>query len=191
MIETDPPVPGLDEFIPERPVFLLSADEAQKTVPALGNLLRTCVEDGAGIGFVLPLPQEKAEAFWQEKLSGIRQGTSLIMVAKDGERIAGVVMLVPAPQDNAGHRADVAKLMVHPECRRKGLARKLLAAIDGLAKSKGRWLLVLDTVTGDSAENLYPTCGYERVGVIPDYAYSGHGKLDATTVFYKDLRKPD
>lgn len=97
-------------------------------------------------------------------------------------------MLVPALQDNGLHRADVAKLMVHPDHRRKGLARRLMAAVDGLASSIDRWLLVLDTVTGDRAEQLYPTCGYNMVGVIPDYAYGSHGVLDATTVFYKDLR---
>ena len=78
--------------------------------------------------------------------------------------------------------------MVHPRHRRKGLARKLMTDIDGLALSLNRWLLVLDTVTGDRAEKLYPACGYKQVGIIPDYAYGSHGNLDATTVFYKDLR---
>ena len=55
------------------------------------------------------------------------------MVAKEGEEIAGVVMLALAPQDNGRHRAEVAKLMVHPGHRRKGVARKLMTAIDGLA----------------------------------------------------------
>ena len=78
--------------------------------------------------------------------------------------------------------------MVHPDHRRRGFARKLMLAVDGLALSTNRWLLVLDTVTGDRAEQLYPTCGYRKVGVIPGYAYGSHGTLDATTVFYKDLR---
>jgi len=175
-------------FRPEAPLCLLSAEEMKTALPALGRLLRACVEDGAGIGFVLPFSQEEAQAFWQGKLTAVANGEAFLLAALEGGDIAGVVMLVLAPQDNGRHRADVAKLMVHPDHRRKGLARKLMAAIDRLALSQDRWLLVLDTVTGDRAEKLYPTCGYIKVGVIPDYAYGSHGQLDATTVFYKDLR---
>ncbi|QDG78585.1 GNAT family N-acetyltransferase [Labrenzia sp. PHM005] len=181
--------PAASSFVPERPVHLLSAEEADAAVPDLAKLLKDCVEDGAGIGFVLPLTLEKAEAFWRERAADVAGGTAFMLVAKDGAEIAGVVMLCLAPQDNGRHRADVAKLMVHPDHRRKGLARKLMTAIDGLALSLGRWLLVLDTVTGDRAEKLYPTCGYIKVGVIPDYAYGSHEGFDDTTVFYKDLRE--
>ncbi|MBN9669550.1 GNAT family N-acetyltransferase [Roseibium aggregatum] len=188
MTETDRSGRPADAFVPEPPVFLLSAAEARAAVPDLSRLLKSCVEDGAGIGFILPLSEEKAEAFWKDKLAGVEDGSAFVMVAKDGDNIAGVVMLMLATQDNGPHRAEVAKLMVHPDHRRKGLARKLMTAIDGLALSLDRWLLVLDTVTGDRAEKLYPTCGYKKAGVIPDYAYDSHGTLDATTVFYKDLR---
>jgi len=175
-------------YQPDPPVFLLTSAEVRTSIGALGALLKACVEDGAGIGFILPLGQEKADAFWQKQLVSVDNGSAFVMVARDKEAIAGVVMLALAPQDNGGHRAEVAKLMVHPDHRRKGLARKLMTGIDGLAVSLDRWLLVLDTVTGDRAEKLYPTCGYKKVGCIPDYAYGSHGTLDATTVFYKDLR---
>ena len=178
----------MTEFRPERPLHLLSPDELSASLIALGGLLKACVEEGAGIGFILPLSQEKAEHFWSAQLPAVEEGSSFVIIARQEDEITGVVMLVLAPQDNGGHRADVAKLMVHPNHRRKGLARKLMRAIDHLAMSQGRWLLVLDTVTGDRAEQLYPTCGYQKVGIIPDYAYGSHGTLDATTVFYKDLR---
>ncbi len=176
-------------FTPEAPIHLLSAAEARSAIPELASLLKACVEEGAGIGFVLPLSQEKAETFWTSRLPDLESGAAFMMVAKEGEEIAGVVMLCLARQDNGPHRAEVAKLMVHPGHRRKGVARKLMTAIDGLALSLDRWFLVLDTVTGDRAEQLYPTCGYQKVGIIPDYAYASHGTLDATTVFYKDLRQ--
>lgn len=175
-------------FQPDPPVFLLSSTGVRRSVSALGSLLKACVEDGAGIGFILPMSQEKAEAFWQKQVAALEDGSTFLMVARDKDVIAGVVMLALAPQDNGGHRAEVAKLMVHPDHRRKGMARQLMTAIDGLALSLDRWLLVLDTVTGDRAEKLYPTCGYHKCGIIPDYAYGSHGALDATTVFFKDLR---
>ncbi|WP_298815737.1 GNAT family N-acetyltransferase [uncultured Roseibium sp.] len=176
-------------FVPETPVALLTAGEADAALPQLSNLLKVCVEDGAGIGFILPLSSEKAEIFWKKQVAAIEKGEAFLMVTRDQGHVTGVVMLVPAAQDNGSHRADVAKLMVHPDHRRKGLARRLMASVDGLALSIDRWLLVLDTVTGDRAELLYPTCGYNKVGIIPDYAFGSRGALDATTVFYKDLRQ--
>jgi GNAT superfamily N-acetyltransferase len=175
-------------LLPQPPVQLLSPEDARSSLSSLADLLKACVEEGAGIGFILPLSKEKAEAFWAAQLPSLEAGQAFLLAVKEEETISGVVMLALAPQDNGPHRADVAKLMVHPNHRRKGLARQLMVAIDNLAVSLDRWLLVLDTVTGDRAEQLYPTCGYRKVGIIPDYAYGSHGSLDATTVFYKDLR---
>lgn len=174
-------------FSPEPPVFVLSFDEAKENIAALGEVLRACVEGGAGVGFVLPFSQGGAEAFWKSQLAALESGSGYLLVARFDGRIVGTVMLQLAQQDNGRHRAEIAKLLVHPDARRKGLARRLLNAADDLALSLGRTLLVLDTVTGDTAESVYPKCGYVRVGVIPDYAVSAAGALDATTVFYKQL----
>lgn len=37
------------------------------------------------------------------------------------------------------------------------------------------------------AEQLYLSHGYERVGVIPDYAYSPEGVLEGTVLMYRRL----
>lgn len=177
----------MTSFVPEAPLALLKALEVKSELADLGAVLHACVADGAGVGFVLPFSQEAAEAFWASRLAGIKSGERFLLVARLEGRIVGTVMLELAGQDNGRHRAEVAKLLVHPGARRKGLAKQLLTALDALALSHGRTLLVLDTVTGDVAEGLYPKCGYTRVGTIPAYASSPHGDLDATTVFYKQL----
>ena len=41
------------------------------------------------------------------------------------------------------------------------------------------------TATGSDAEKIYPRFGWERVGVIPDYALWPQGGFCATTLFYK------
>lgn len=169
------------------PIEILTADKAEAELASLGEVLWACVQGGAGIGFVLPFEREEAEAFWKSRLAGLRAGERHLLVARLDSKIVGTVMLELAPQDNGRHRAEVAKLMVHPQARRQGLSRKLLAAVEGLASSLGRTLLVLDTVTGDTAEGIYPKAGYSRVGVIPGYAQATRGGMDATTVFYKQL----
>lgn len=169
------------------PIEYLTADRAEAELAALGEVLWACVQGGAGIGFVLPFEKQAAEAFWRSRLAGLRAGERQLLVARIDGRIVGTVMLELAPQDNGRHRAEVAKLMVHPQARRQGLSRRLLAAVEDLALSLGRTLLVLDTVTGDTAEGIYPRAGYSRVGVIPGYAQAARGGLNATTVFYKQL----
>lgn len=76
-------------FTPEAPVDLMSADEVRRSLPALGQLLKACVEDGAGIGFLLPMPQDKAEAFWASKLPAIESGEAFLLAARHGADIAG------------------------------------------------------------------------------------------------------
>jgi acyl-CoA dehydrogenase len=82
---------------------------------------------------------------------------------------------------------DSAKLLVHRAARRRGIAERLMDALEREARAEGRTLLVLDTVTGDPAERLYEKLGWSRVGVIPGYALYPDGRLCDTTVFYKYL----
>jgi hypothetical protein len=55
------------------------------------------------------------------------------------------------------------------------------------AASLGKSILVLDTATGSDAEIIYPRLGWERVGVIPDYALWPEGGFCASTFFYKRI----
>lgn len=170
------------------PIEHLSADEASSAISDLARVLAACVEGGAGVGFVLPFSPHEAETFWRSRLAGIESGERHLLVARHDGRIAGTVMLNLSDQANGAHRAEVAKLLVHPEARRLGLASLLMKQLEVLSLALGRWLLVLDTVTGDTAEGIYPKLGYLRVGVIPEFAVSAHGDYDSTTVFYKHLK---
>ncbi|MDP9313761.1 MAG: GNAT family N-acetyltransferase, partial [Chloroflexota bacterium] len=71
--------------------------------------------------------------------------------------------------------------------RQQGLGRALMLAVELAARQAERSLLVLDTRQGDVAERLYRSLGYVEAGVIPQYARSANGKLDACVFFYKLL----
>lgn len=174
-------------FQPVAPIRLVRADDLRTSLPVFAEILCACVEEGSGVGFVLPFSQEEAEAFWASRIEGLKNGSRYMLAADlEGEAV-GTVSLELAPQPNGRHRAEISKLLVHPKARRQGLARALLGEAERLALDLGRSLLVLDTVTGDRAERLYPTCGFQRVGVIPDYAALPDGTLESTTVFFKSL----
>jgi GNAT superfamily N-acetyltransferase len=163
----------------------LPADGATH-VPALAELLIACVEGGASVSFMLPLSRERAEAFWRGVAEGVARGERIVLVAEDeAGAIVGTVQVILAVPENQPHRGDIAKLLVHPRARRQGIAEALMAAADRAARDAGKTLLVLDTVTGGDAERLYTRLGWERCGVIPDYALWPRGGFCSTTVFYR------
>jgi ribosomal protein S18 acetylase RimI-like enzyme len=81
----------------------------------------------------------------------------------------------------------VQKLLVHSRYRNQGLGRRLMDAIEHEAQQRAISLLVLDTIEGEVAEQLYLKLGYVRVGEIPNYASFPDGRLWATVIFYKEL----
>ncbi len=156
---------------------------------ALADVLLDCVEGGASVGFMHPLPRAKALAFWQNALASAVRGERIVLVAEevDTNTIVGTVQVGLAMPDNQPHRADVAKMQVHRGARRHGLGAALMRAAEAAAREAGKTLLVLDTVTGSDAERLYTRLGWQRCGVIPGYALWPQGGLCSTTVFYREL----
>lgn len=156
----------------------------------LTDLLIDCVEGGASVSFMLPLPRAKAQQFWENVAASVTRGERLLLVAEDAAgRILGTVQVILNLPENQPHRGDVAKMLVRRDARRRGMGAALLAAAERAALAAGKTLLVLDTVTGAEGERLYARHGWERCGVIPDYALWPDGRLCATTVFYKPLKQ--
>lgn len=155
----------------------------------LGSVLHACVHAGASVSFILPFSHDDAKAFWRDHvLPGVRAGSRRVVLARDAGQIVGTVQLDLATPPNQPHRAEVKKLLVHPDARRRGIARSLMAAIEQQSHEARRTLLTLDTVTGGSAEPLYHSLGYVAIGAIPRYALnSDSSELEATTVMYKEL----
>lgn len=156
-------------------------------VPELAALLHACVHDGASIGFILPFTRDDAVRFWTGKVApALQSGARVLLVARSGGRLAGSVQLGIDTMPNQAHRADVSKLLVDPDFRRRGIATALMRAIELQARALDRSLLTLDTRTGDSAEPLYRSLGYQTAGTIPGYALDPAGlKCDPTTIMYK------
>src|SRR6516225_11973428 len=158
----------------------------------LGSVLHACVHAGASVSFVLPFSRDDAKAFWQDQvLPAVHAGSRCVLLARLGCRIVGTVQLDLATPPNQPHRAEVKKLLVHPDARRRGIARSLMIALEDQARDARRSLLTLDTVTGGAAEPLYLSLGYVAVGAIPSYALNFNASnLESTTVMYKRLPDP-
>ncbi|MBF6595011.1 MAG: GNAT family N-acetyltransferase [Thermaceae bacterium] len=148
-------------------------------------LLQDVVDGGASVGFLPPLSVEEAQAYWLEVHSAIQGPYKLLWVALEGEEVTGTVQLNLESRANGIHRAEVAKLMVGTAHRRKGIPTVLMEAAENEAERLGRTTLVLDTLEGHEAERLYLSLGWQKAGVIPQYARWQDGKLYGTVVMYK------
>ena len=166
----------------------LTRDEALAAVPQLSEVLIDCVRNGASVSFLPPLDGAQSEAFWRRVANSVRSEGTILLVAMAEGRIVGTVQVQPAGAPNQPHRADIAKMLVHSNFRRRGLGAALMQAAEAHALAVGKTLLVLDTQTGGDAERLYGSLGWHRVGEIPSFALLPNGTACATTFFYKRLR---
>jgi acetyltransferase len=165
----------------------LQAVEAEQRLPELAALLQDAVEGGAAVGFLPPLSLAEAAAYWREVVSAVSAAGRILLVAVQDGALVGTVQLDLAARPNGRHRAEVSKVLVHSAHRRQGVGRALMLAIEAEAARAGRTTLVLDTRLDDAGEALYTSLGYQRAGVIPNYARSADGTLHATVVMYKLL----
>lgn len=171
-----------NENASELHVRMISHLEARE-LAELTDLLVAVVAEGASVGFLPPLARVDAERYW----TGVLGPRTILLVAERDGRIVGTAQLHLAPQANARHRAEVAKVLVHPKFRRQGIARTLMEWIEDAAREAGRTLLILDTRAGDVSNDLYRSLGYVEVGQIPRYARSADGDLAATVIYYKEF----
>jgi ribosomal protein S18 acetylase RimI-like enzyme len=168
-------------------VHPLAAGEASASRDDLVALLIDAVEGGASVGFIRPLGRAEVAAYWQEVEAAIAKGTRHLLVARADGRIVGAVQIDCAVKANSRHRAEVQKLLVHRRVRRRGIGRRLMQALEPLALSLGRNLLVLDLRLDDPAQQLYESLGYRRTGIVPRYAGDPDGTLVDCLFMYKEL----
>ena len=154
-------------------------------VPALAEILVDAVDGGASVGFVWPFTVADARTWWSTLEPEIAAGRIVLLGAFQDGALVGTVQLRLAAYPNARHRAEVAKLLVHRRARGQGVARALMARIEDDARALGRTLLLLDTLTGSDAEQLYRALGYQCTGVIPGHAALPDGRLMSTTLFWR------
>ena len=166
--------------------LLDAAGIAAQALPLRGLLL-DAVTHGASVGFVLPLEDAVADAYWRDVRDAVAAGTRVLLVAWRDHVLVGTVQLDLCMKPNGRNRAEVQKLLVHSAARRAGVATALMAAAEMQALALCRGLLYLDTEAGSGAEALYGRLGYTKVGELPEYCATPGGAWRATAVYYKTL----
>lgn len=168
-------------------IKILDATETRAALPALAEILSDCVNGGASVSFMLPFSPDDAVPYWSRVASEVEAGSTLLLIGEHQGEIVGTVQLGLAQMPNQPHRADVKKLLVHRKARGLGLARQLMESASTEARKHSKTLLCLDTATGSPAEAIYAHLGWEKAGIIPNYALFPDGSYCATTLFYKGI----
>ena len=141
------------------------------------------VEDG-GVGFmgkkVELSPEEAFERRVAARLgSAIRDGATVLMATDENDDKAGVIGTVDCIEFKPGsgrrpfeqalpRRLLVRNLWVAEQSRRQGIARKLMAETETLARSQSVDLITLEVLAdNDPAIALYDDLGFEELDVPP------------------------
>jgi len=155
----------------------------------LAHILADSVAAGASISFILPFSYADAHLFWSRSVQPeVEAGNRVVFGALDEDQLLGTVQLITAMPANQSHRGEIAKLIVAPQARRLGIGRSLMSHALEYARLIGKSLVTLDTRTGDVAEPLYASLGFQVAGIIPDFAWDHDGKArHPTTYMYRQL----
>lgn len=163
----------------------LSAEEADRRIDELSEVLIDAVDSGASVSFLRPLSADDARSFWKKVVYSVREGAAVLLGAITENRLVGTVQLRLDTPPNQQHRIEVVKLLVHRSHRGQGIGRRLMNELERSALARSRYLFVLDTLSHSPASRLYESLGYKCAGVVPDYAKLSDGSMGATAVYYK------
>ena len=170
----------------EAQITVLDPAAAKAAMRELSEVLLDCVEGGASVSFMLPFSHEDAARYFDKVIASMARGETVLVAARLDGRIVGTVQLGLDMPPNQPHRGDIRKLLVHRAARNRGIGAKLMARAEEEAKARGRTLLVLDTASAE-AERVYRRGGWQRVGVVPDYAMLPAGGFCDTVFFWKKV----
>jgi ribosomal protein S18 acetylase RimI-like enzyme len=170
-------------------IVIAEKPELLRELGGLSQILHACVHEGASVGFVLPFELADAEAYWRASVApALDKRDRRLFLARLGGKLIGSVQLGLATPPNQPHRAELAMLLVHPGAHRMGVARALIGALEVSARAEGRRLITLETRSGDRAEPLLLSMGYEVAARIPGYVRDPRvERYDAMSFLFKPL----
>ena len=164
----------------------LTPDALEAALDGLAEVLHASVLEGASVGFVLPFAMAEARRFWEGQRGAVAAGDKRILVAREGGQILGTTTLIVGMPPNGRQRGEIAKVLVHPAARRRGIARLLMLRAEAEARREGRRTLVLETA-GEAAERMFLALGWRVAGIVPNYALNIHGTPERTIFMFKEL----
>jgi acetyltransferase len=163
---------------------MLPTDRA--ALPDLVSLLQETVNNGASLGFLAPLGETEALAYWEAVLAKLGPDLA-VWIAEEAGRVVGTFQMGRETRANGRHRAQMGKAMVRISSRGQGINAKLMALAEAHARHVGLKLLLLGSEVGTVAAGIVLRDGWTLLGRIPDYAVGPDGRMHALAYFFKQL----
>jgi len=91
-------------------------------VDMLSEIIIEAVASAGSVSFIHPLAPATAKAFWHDSLTLAATGKRIVLGAWDGDALVGNVTVLLDCPPNQPHRAEIAKLMMRPSHRGRGIA---------------------------------------------------------------------
>jgi acetyltransferase len=133
--------------------------------PALGALWVAVIRAGGAVGFERESPEADIRATADQVVEDVRAGRELMLAVGEDDALTGVVFLRRGTQATTDHRADLIRLMVHPDQQGNGLGRELVEAAIAEAAAIGLETLLLSARGGTTLPEYYSRLGWTPVGV--------------------------
>ena len=133
----------------------------------LGALWVAVNQAGGAVGFRPGSPASEVRAAAEQAVEDVRAGRLQLLASRSAGDLVGVVFLRRGVGPVVAHRAEVLRLMVHPDRQGRGLGRALLEAAERHAATLSVEQLLLSTRGGTRLPGYYAELGWTEVGVFP------------------------
>jgi GNAT superfamily N-acetyltransferase len=167
----------------------------EQYLTSLKALLLHCVNDdpsASSIGFLAPLSPQGALQHWLEvfpSITGPNATARCLVAISSANEVVATVLVAKMAKETHSFRGEVRKLLVHPGHRRGGLGRRMMEAVEKVAREEmGLEVLTLDTATRTPAREFYKRLGWKEWGICPDYARGADGTKGDCSFFVKMLK---
>lgn len=130
----------------------------------MADRCRVRVATEADLGGIVAIEQEVFSDPWPRE-SFHRLLSQLALVADDGDEVAGYILA-----HWAGEESEILNLAVHPEQRRRGIARRLVEeAVVQLVANGVRLVFLEVRASNEGARAFYDGLGFRQMGWHPGY----------------------
>jgi len=156
-------------------------------LPQLSDLAVEAAEDGAPVHFTDCVSDNDPQTYWQELHAAMTAGKLAVLAALEDHQIVGCLGLCLNTPPNQAHSTKLRSLLVRTALQKRGIGSALLAVAEAEARSRDRWLMMTEAVSGSPAAKLFTRAGWEKVGDIPAMVAMPFGGLAPGTIYFKRL----
>jgi GNAT superfamily N-acetyltransferase len=122
---------------------------------------------GGAVGFVPPVTRDEVRPEADRHFAGIAAGTTRLLAAVDGDRLAGTAFFRFNEHRLMRHWCWLNTVMVHPSLQGRGIGAELLRNAERCAREMGLDAVKLTCRGGLGLERFYASVGYKEVGRVP------------------------